>query len=131
MAPSNGVIGAVLSVILGEPESRQNATDYGCRPGDQANDQRRRGRVADNHRFMSAAPVRIVLCMIVRNEASVIERCLDCALPHVDGYVVSDTGSSDATTDLIERTAARHGVPGSIRRHEWHHFGHNRTLSAE
>jgi glycosyltransferase involved in cell wall biosynthesis len=69
--------------------------------------------------------------MIVRNESSVIERCLDSALPHVDGYVISDTGSSDATTHLLEQTASRHGVPGAIRRHDWQHFGHNRTLSAE
>jgi glycosyltransferase involved in cell wall biosynthesis len=75
--------------------------------------------------------VRVVLCMIVRNEASVIERCLDSALPYADGYVISDTGSSDATVRLIEQAAARHGVPGAIRRHEWQHFGHNRSLSAE
>src|SRR5262245_1719714 len=75
--------------------------------------------------------VRIVLCMIVRNEATVIGRCLDSALPHVDGYLISDTGSADNTIDLIQQTAARHGVAGHIRRDDFYNFGHNRTLAAE
>ena len=69
--------------------------------------------------------------MIVRNESRVIERCLDSVLPHVDGYVVCDTGSSDGTMHVIEQIASRHGVAGAIRQHEWQHFGHNRTRSAE
>ena len=59
--------------------------------------------------------VRIVLCMIVRNEAAVIARCLDSALPHVDGYLISDTGSADNTIDLIRQTAARAITRAGIR----------------
>jgi hypothetical protein len=80
---------------------------------------------------MNAAPARLVLCMIVRNEAAVIERCLDSVLPHVDAFVISDTGSQDATIDLIRRAADRHAVRGQIHQDAWYNFGHNRTVAAE
>lgn len=74
--------------------------------------------------------VRLVLCMNVKNEARILARCLDSALPHVDGYVICDTGSTDATLDVIARSAERFGRPGKVVRHAWRDFGHNRTLSA-
>jgi tetratricopeptide (TPR) repeat protein len=74
---------------------------------------------------------RLVLCMIVKNEAAIIRRCLAAALPVVDGYVVCDTGSGDATLALVEAAAAEGGVPGRTCRHAWQDFGHNRTLAAE
>ncbi|HTV17373.1 MAG TPA: hypothetical protein VMG12_01840 [Polyangiaceae bacterium] len=77
-----------------------------------------------------AHATRIVLCMIVKNEARIIERCLSAALPLVDGYVVCDTGSSDATAALIVQSGEQHGKPGCIVRHDWRDFGYNRTLSA-
>ena len=73
---------------------------------------------------------RIVLNMIVKNESAVIGRCLEAALPFVDGYVVCDTGSTDATVALVEEAAARRGVPGQVVRHGWRDFGHNRTQAA-
>jgi glycosyltransferase involved in cell wall biosynthesis len=75
-------------------------------------------------------PIRIVLCMIVKNEAAVIRRCLDAALGLVDGYVICDTGSSDSTPELVRQAAAELGVPGRVLAHPWRDFGHNRTLSA-
>ncbi|RMH55102.1 MAG: glycosyltransferase family 2 protein [Bacteroidetes bacterium] len=48
----------------------------------------------------AAAPSRrprLSLCMIVRNEARTLERCLRLARPHVDEIVVIDTGSTDGT----------------------------------
>jgi predicted GH43/DUF377 family glycosyl hydrolase len=76
------------------------------------------------------ADTRVVLCMIVRNEAAIISRCLDAALPHVDGYVVCDTGSTDRTIELVSQAAARFARPGRVIEHAWRDFGHNRTLSA-
>src|SRR4051812_4413186 len=69
--------------------------------------------------------------MVVRNEAAVIARCLDAALPHVDGFVICDTGSSDDTVAIIHETAARHGTLGEVVHHQWRDFGHNRTAAAE
>lgn len=73
---------------------------------------------------------RIVLNMIVKNESAVIGRCLEAVLPFVDGYVVCDTGSTDATVELVERAGTRCGVPGRVARHRWQDFGHNRTEAA-
>ena len=47
-------------------------------------------------------PNGISLCMIVRDEAHCIERCLAAARPHVDEIIVVDTGSSDNTRELAE-----------------------------
>ncbi|WP_327253800.1 glycosyltransferase [Streptomyces sp. NBC_01244] len=69
----------------------------------------------------------ICLCMIVKNEAAVIERCLDSVRDLIDTWVISDTGSTDGTQDLI-RTAL-HGIPGELHEEPWTNFGHNRSLN--
>ena len=56
---------------------------------------------------------RIDLVMIVRDEARCLERCLASARAHVDGIVVVDTGSVDATVEI----AKRHGA--AVRRFAW------------
>jgi len=65
--------------------------------------------------------------MIVKNEAAVIERCLASVRGLIDTWVISDTGSTDGTQDLIR--AALEGVPGELRQEPWVNFGHNRTLN--
>ncbi|MEU6238209.1 glycosyltransferase [Kitasatospora sp. NPDC047058] len=67
----------------------------------------------------------ICLCMIVKNESRVIERCLDSVRGLIDTWVVSDTGSTDGTQDLI-RSALR-GIPGQLHEEPWTDFGHNRS----
>lgn len=47
------------------------------------------------------------LCMIVRDEAAVIQRCLASARPAVDEIIVVDTGSQDATPDLARQMGAQ------------------------
>ncbi|MFI8767866.1 glycosyltransferase [Streptomyces sp. NPDC053792] len=69
----------------------------------------------------------ICLCMIVKNEAAVIERCLASVRGLVDTWVISDTGSTDGTRELI-RTALD-GIPGELREEPWVNFGHNRSLN--
>lgn len=49
----------------------------------------------------------ISLCMIVKNEAQVLGRCLDSVAGAVDEIVVVDTGSTDATRDVAARYADR------------------------
>ena len=71
----------------------------------------------------------ICLCMIVKNEAAVIERCLASVRGLVDYWVISDTGSTDGTQDLIR--AAMDGVPGELHEDPWQDFGHNRSLNLE
>ncbi|MER6075921.1 glycosyltransferase [Streptomyces sp. NPDC001817] len=69
----------------------------------------------------------ICLCMIVKNEAGVIERCLSSVRDLLDTWVISDTGSTDGTQQLIRRTLD--GIPGQLHEEPWVNFGHNRTLN--
>jgi tetratricopeptide (TPR) repeat protein len=67
---------------------------------------------------------RLGLHMIVKDESPVIERCLRSVLPLVDWWVISDTGSTDGTQDIVRRTMA--GTPGVLLERPWVSFGHNR-----
>jgi glycosyltransferase involved in cell wall biosynthesis len=49
---------------------------------------------------------RLALVMIVRDEARLIERCLNSAAPFVDRMLVLDTGSTDGTADLARSLGA-------------------------
>ena len=70
----------------------------------------------------------VLLFMIVRNEAKILERCLDAAAPFVDAVLVVDTGSTDDTMAVARAYAVRRTF---VVQHEWRDFGHNRTLSCE
>ncbi|MEU8463139.1 glycosyltransferase [Streptomyces sp. NPDC029003] len=69
----------------------------------------------------------LCLCMIVKNESAVIERCLASVREHIDTWVISDTGSTDGTQQLIRR--ALDGIPGELHEEPWVDFGHNRSLN--
>lgn len=67
----------------------------------------------------------ICLCMIVKDESVVIARCLESVRPHIDYWIVCDTGSRDDTRDLVRKRLG--GVPGELHERPWIDFGHNRT----
>lgn len=69
----------------------------------------------------------ICLCMMVRNERHVIERALLSAKPWVDMWCINDTGSTDATQDMVWRSMG--DLPGRLVEAPWVDFGHNRTLA--
>ncbi len=50
---------------------------------------------------------RISLCMIVRNEESVLGRCLESARRWVDDIVIVDTGSTDGSVAIAKKHGAR------------------------
>ena len=74
---------------------------------------------------MTRSRRRIALCMIVRDEAGVIERCLRSVTGLVDTWVICDTGSTDETPQIVR--AALDGVPGQLHHTRWVDFGHNRS----
>ncbi|WP_258051827.1 glycosyltransferase [Mesorhizobium sp. INR15] len=73
----------------------------------------------------------IGLCMIVKNEAKVILKCLDSALPIVDYVLIIDTGSEDGTQELIRGFLTARNVPGAVIDEPWRDFAYNRTFALE
>jgi GR25 family glycosyltransferase involved in LPS biosynthesis/tetratricopeptide (TPR) repeat protein len=76
---------------------------------------------------------RICLNMIVKNEAHVICETFDNLLSYIkfDYWVISDTGSTDGTQDLIQNYFKDKGIKGELVEHEWKDFGYNRTKALE
>jgi LPS sulfotransferase NodH len=70
---------------------------------------------------------KIGLCMIVKNEAHVITRCLDSVRPMIDYVLIEDTGSSDGTQEIIRDWLKRNDVSGQVIEEPWQNFAHNRT----
>jgi glycosyltransferase involved in cell wall biosynthesis len=73
----------------------------------------------------------IGLCMIVKNEAHVIERCLRSVRPLIDYVLIQDTGSSDGTQDIIRDYLAREGLHGEVFDEPWQNFAANRTIGLQ
>jgi tetratricopeptide (TPR) repeat protein len=67
---------------------------------------------------------KIFVNMIVRDESPIIERCLSALNPHVEGFVIADTGSVDDTKAKIRDLL---GPKAIVVDHEWENFGANRT----
>ena len=65
--------------------------------------------------------------MIVRDEMHIVREALDTVAPHIDSWVIVDTGSSDSTADTITAYMAGAGIPGELRERPWRDFGSNRT----
>src|ERR1700761_235877 len=80
----------------------------------------------------AAAGVRTVgLCMIVKNEAHVILRCLESVRPLVDYVLIEDTGSTDGTQNIIRQYLDRERLPGEVFDEPWRDFADNRTLALQ
>lgn len=67
----------------------------------------------------------ICLCMIVKDEARVIQRCLQSVRDLIDCWVICDTGSADGTQELIR--SCLEGIPGELHERPWVDFGYNRS----
>jgi len=73
----------------------------------------------------------ICLNMIVKDEAHVIKSTLEniCNNIPITYYVISDTGSSDDTIQIINDFFEEKNIKGEIHNDEWKDFGYNRTLA--
>jgi len=75
----------------------------------------------------------ICLNMIVKNESEVIEATLTnlCEYIPFSYWVISDTGSTDSTKEIIKSFFDKKGIPGELVEHEWRDFAYNRTKALE
>jgi FkbM family methyltransferase len=76
----------------------------------------------------------LCLNMIVKNESHIIKDTLTKLLnkiPSIDYWVISDTGSTDKTKEIISNFFKERNIKGEIFDDEWKDFGHNRTLALE
>jgi len=71
----------------------------------------------------------IGLCLIAKNEAHVITRCIDSALPLVDFVLVVDTGSTDDTPGVVREYLAEKKLPGEVIHEPWRDFAYNRNVA--
>lgn len=71
--------------------------------------------------------------MIVKDEAHIIENTLTKLLDKVkiDYWVISDTGSTDNTKEIIINFFEEQGIPGELYDDAWQNFGHNRTMALD
>ena len=76
----------------------------------------------------------LCLNMIVKNEGHIIKDTLTKLLkkvPSIDYWVISDTGSTDKTKEIISEFFKERNIKGEIFDDEWKDFGYNRTLALE
>jgi glycosyltransferase involved in cell wall biosynthesis len=73
--------------------------------------------------------VTLTFIAIMKNESRIIQRCLDSIKSVVDHIVISDTGSTDNTVELIKNWLKDNNIPGDVYHDSWKNFGFNRTLS--
>jgi glycosyltransferase involved in cell wall biosynthesis len=66
--------------------------------------------------------------MIVKNESHIIHECLETIYKYINYWVISDTGSTDGTQEIIQKFFKEKGIPGELHQDEWKNFGHNRSL---
>ena len=71
----------------------------------------------------------IALCMIVKNEAAIIERCLASVRSLIDHVLIVDTGSTDGTQGIVRRWLDKSGIPGEVVDEPWRDFAYNRTFA--
>ena len=63
--------------------------------------------------------------LMVKDEAEVVERCLLSLMPLCDHILVMDTGSTDGTTEIVERVL--HNFPHTLRLRLFTTYGDTRT----
>lgn len=69
--------------------------------------------------------------MIVKNEAHIIQETLNDVYRYIDYYIISDTGSTDNTIQVIKDFFDSKNIKGEIHQNEWKNFGYNRTVGLE
>ncbi|MFC4822444.1 tetratricopeptide repeat-containing glycosyltransferase [Dokdonella ginsengisoli] len=71
----------------------------------------------------------LCLSMIVKNEAAVIDRCLESVLAYIGAWAIVDTGSTDGTQQRV-RDRLR-DLPGELIERPWVDFASNRNQALD
>lgn len=71
--------------------------------------------------------MKLVLILMVKNEARIIERCMKSVEGLVDAFCVHDTGSTDTTKEIVTEFLKTHR--GCLTESVFKDFGYSRTLS--
>ena len=79
------------------------------------------------HALPSDCNVKICASMIVKDEASNLERLFFTSARYMNGLIVADTGSTDNTTQVLNALSAKYKLEHRILHHKWVNFGHNRN----
>ena len=67
----------------------------------------------------------VCLNMIVKNEEALMPQCLEALKPHIDSYVICDTGSTDNTKEIIQEKF--NDIPGEVHDIPFNNFGYARN----
>uniref|UniRef100_A0A6C0EZF5 Glycosyltransferase 2-like domain-containing protein n=1 Tax=viral metagenome TaxID=1070528 RepID=A0A6C0EZF5_9ZZZZ len=75
----------------------------------------------------------LCLNMIVKDESHIIKDTLKKLLQKInfDYWVISDTGSTDETMEIITEFFKEVGIPGELYQDEWVDFSHNRNKALD
>lgn len=79
--------------------------------------------------FLQGNEPSVCLCLIVKDDEDVIERCLNSVKDIVDCICICDAGSTDKTLNIINFFQEENQIPGKIYKQVWMNFAQNRTLS--
>jgi len=82
-----------------------------------------------SHKPRAKSYNKIILNLMIKNESSIIERCIGNSIHMVDAISILDTGSTDNTIEVCKAYLTAAGKPFRISVHPFKTFGHNRTVS--
>jgi glycosyltransferase involved in cell wall biosynthesis len=86
-------------------------------------------KMNNTSRIQKDRDISIRLCMIVKNEESIIVRCLASVYDLIDSWFILDTGSTDKTVELINRFMK--DKPGECFQTDWTDFSTARNQAFE
>lgn len=78
---------------------------------------------------MTSSEKKICFCAIFKNESANVTRCLNSMKGVIDYVSICDTGSTDATVELIKKWGEDNNTPTQVHYEEFRNFGYNRELS--